>query len=201
MFDSIDHDGAGLGPGPRDDRQSRRGLLEQTTLASIDAIASMPIRPAVVVWVVALIGPCASGQVQGGGVSGVALSAGHELFGSPLLGAGIEFRIPGGDGRFSFRFGGERLRGQSNRIGIPCAGLVPPGTCFPEPLRGQSRVTRIRAGGTLRLLGGQRSALALAADWMGASTRVSTQGQTSGYTLIADKVLWGPWRPWVSSQR
>jgi hypothetical protein len=165
----------------------------------------MQIRSVAVGFVICLIGPRASSQVKGGGVSGVVLSAGHELLGNPLVGAGGEFRIPVGDGRGGFRFGGERVVGQSRRIGVPCAGLVRPGTCSPEPIRDQSQLTTIRVGGTLRLFGGQRNAVSLAADWIGAGAHVVTRGQSSGNTLIADKVLWGPWigadADWVPTVR
>jgi hypothetical protein len=131
--------------------------------------------------------------VQGGGVNGVVLSAEHELLGKPLAGGGVELRIPGGDGPFTLRLGGEWLHGQADRIGVPCAGLVRPGTCAPEPVHDRSQLTTIRGGATLRVYGGQRSAVNVAADWMMTRVSVDTHGFTSGYDLSAAKILWGPW--------
>jgi len=138
-------------------------------------------------------GPRATAQVQGGGATAVALSAKHELLGNPLVGGGVELWIPAGDGRFAFRFGGEWLHGQADRIGIPCAGLVEPGTCAPEPVHDRSRMTTARGGGMLRLAGGHNATLKLTADWMVTRVSVDTHGNASGSELTAAKMLWGAW--------
>ena len=141
-------------------------------------------------------------QIQGGSVNGVVLSANHELLGKPLVGAGVEFWIPIEQGPFTFRFGGEMVHGLANRIGVPCAGLIQPGTCAPEPVRDRSQMTTVRGGFTLRLVDGRKSTVRLATDWMVTRVSVDTHGLASGRDLTAASMLWGPrlgltadWKP------
>jgi hypothetical protein len=115
----------------------------------------------VVASLVVVVGRPAIAQVQGGSMSAVALSSDHELPGNPLMGGGAQLRVPLGDGPFAFRVGVERLSGQADRIGAPCAGLIAPGTCPQERVRDQARTT----GAALRALGGERGTLTLTADW------------------------------------
>ena len=130
-------------------------------------------------------------HAQSGDVSVVALSAGHRLLGDPLLGGGVSFRIPRRDGRLTLRFGAEQLRGRAERIGIPCAGLIFPGTCPPELLRDDVRIRSATGGAAFRVLGGRRATVALTADLAVASLRADTRGLASGTTLAVRKTLWG----------
>jgi len=167
--------------------------------------AKSPAAWLVLATVTCLIAIRAGAQVQGGGVSGVVMSTDHELLRSALVGAGVELRIPNGDGRYVFRFGAEQTRGQARRVAPPPCGLVLPGTCLPEPLVDRSQATALRAGGTIRLHGGRQTTLSLGADWVATKFQVDTYGQSNGLVGNADKVLWGPWvgldADWVPSAR
>jgi len=136
-------------------------------------------------------------------VSAVALDAHHYLLGAPLTGGAVALRGGPAGGRFTYRVGGEWLRGHNERTGIPCGGFIQPGTCAPERVRDESRLSGANAGAAVRMLGGERAALALTGDLTVASIHAETRGLTSGRSIDATKVLWGMrvgaegwWAPW-----
>lgn len=151
--------------------RSRASLLAVTLLAA--AVGAVPM------------------QAQAVAVSGVARSARHPLLTEPLLGGGAAVHWARAGGGVTYRIGVTSLRGHADRIGIPCAGLVRPGTCAPEGVRDASRFTDATAGAALRLVGGTHAVLALTADATVASVHVDTRGHESGRTLRAAKALWG----------
>lgn len=59
---------------------------------------------------------------------------GNELIGG-VLGGGLLASFPVGSSDTRILVGAEYLAGTSSRIGVPCGGLIVPGTCPPEPLQ------------------------------------------------------------------
>lgn len=138
-----------------------------------------------------VLAPTAVALAQGPTASAVAISARHQLLGDPLFGGAVGVSFPRRDGRVAFRVGADHLRGQADRIGVPCAGMIQPGTCSPEPLRDEARLTSASGGASLRMLRGQHALLAFTSDLTLASLRADTRGLTSGRALTATKLLWG----------
>jgi hypothetical protein len=128
---------------------------------------------------------------QGGGLSAVVAGADHALLGDPLVGAAAEVRIPLAGGRASARLGAEHVSGDSRRTGSPCAGLVQPGTCEPEPLRDEARLTTVSGGLGLRLLGWRSLFVEATGDLRLGHVEADTRGLTSGGRLTASKTMWG----------
>ena len=130
-------------------------------------------------------------SAQGGGISAVSVSANHRLMGDGLLGGAAHARFPFGDGRRSVRLSAERLTGDAHRTGVPCSGLIMPGTCSPEPLRDDARLNSVSGGLGLQVLALPRLVVEVAGDlrlgWISANTR----GLESGRSLSTDKSLWG----------
>lgn len=96
----------------------------------------------------------------------------------------------------------ERLRGSAERIGVPCAGLVEPGTCATEGVRDRARLGGGSIGIAFAELVQEQFDVSITADWMVAELHVHTQGLSSGRAVSASKVMWGPqlgvaslWRP------
>lgn len=125
------------------------------------------------------------------GVSAVALDASHLLLGGPLVGAGVTLGWSRPRAPVAFRANGAWLRGRADRTGVACAGLIEPGTCQPEQVHDESKLAQVDAGVAVRVLGGQRAALALTADVAIASVRSDTRGLASMRSLNAAKTLWG----------
>jgi hypothetical protein len=124
-------------------------------------------------------------------VSLVAMDVGEVRLAAPLVGAGIAGRLPLGDGGYTMRFGLEHVRGAATRTGVPCAGLIEPGTCAPERVRDDARLTVVTAGIARDLLTTHRSRLAVLADIALAGARADARGATSGRVLSADELLIG----------
>jgi hypothetical protein len=156
-------------------------MRTRTRVASFHHIALIPL----------LLTSASAALAQSGDVSVIALSAGHRLLGDPLIGGGASLRVPRRDGWLTLRFGAEQLRGRAERIGIPCAGLIFPGTCPPELLRDDVRIVTATSGAAFRLLGGRHATVALTADLGVASLRADTHGLASGTRLAVRKALWG----------
>jgi hypothetical protein len=81
--------------------------------------------------------------------------------------------------------------GSSNRIGAPCSGLVKPGTCGPEPLRDESRMTTAAAGLAVRLFENPRVAVHLTADARLGLVGADTRGAISGGSISASTEIGG----------
>jgi len=144
----------------------------------------------VAVFAVALGGPVAA-RAQGASVSAVVISAQHMLLGSPLTGGALGVSIRRRDSPVALHFEAAISHGHAGRIGVPCAGLIQPGTCAAEPLRDETRLTSISGGTTFRVFHRRHVLVALTGDLMLASLRADTRGLTSGQTLTASKTLWG----------
>jgi hypothetical protein len=151
---------------------------------------TLPRAPRLAAAALALLAPAPS-LAQGVGVSAVALSGQHYLLGDPLTGAAVGITLPRRGSRLTFRLGAERMRGGAERTGIPCAGLIQPGTCPPERVRDDARLTGASGGAAFRLLGRRRATIALTADLSLASLRSATRGLTSGDSIWVTKVMWG----------
>ena len=154
--------------------------------------------------VAALLSLPDTSAAQGASVSAVSVSTNHSLLEDRLFGAAARLNVPLLGGHLSARLGAERLSGDSRRTGAPCAGLIRPGTCAPEPLRDDARLTSVAGGLALRVLSSQRFALEVAGDLRLGRVRADTRGLTSGGTLTAGKTLWGgdvgvegSWSPWT----
>ena len=119
----------------------------------------------------------------------VRLSARHELLGTPLMGPAADITLPRQAGRIVFRFGAEKLVAHSSRVGFTCAGLVPPGTCAPQPVRDDARILSANGGVVLRVLSLRHADLELTADVSAASVRAVTFGLKDGGRLAATKLL------------
>lgn len=140
---------------------------------------------------VALLVSPAGALAQGASANAIVISARHPLLGDPLTGAAISVNLPRRDRRFSLRLDVERVSGRADRIGIACAGLIQPGTCPPEQLRDESRVTSASGGALLHVLHWRRVRLTATTDLELASVRTETRGRSSGGLLAAAKMLWG----------
>jgi hypothetical protein len=128
---------------------------------------------------------------QGASVGAVIISARHPLLGDPLTGAALSVSVPQRDERLALRFGADRLHGRADRYGVACAGLIQSGTCPPEPLRDEARLTSASGGVVFRVLHWRHALMAITSDLTLASLQTETHGRTSGRTLAAAKMLWG----------
>lgn len=128
---------------------------------------------------------------QGASVGAVIISARHPLLGDPLTGAALSVSVPRRDERLTLRFDADRLRGQADRYGTACAGLILSGTCPSEQLRDEARLTSASGGVAFRVLHWRHALMAITTDLTLASLRAETRGRTSGRTLAAAKMLWG----------
>ncbi|MFN8572176.1 MAG: hypothetical protein U0132_08970 [Gemmatimonadaceae bacterium] len=154
--------------------------------------------------VVAIVRPAAAQQVNAGLV---AVSSDHELLGDPLLGGQLGVRWQVGGSRFVIRAMAAASRQTSNRIGIPCAGLIPPGDdCAEQPLRDEATFREAAVGGVIRVLGSARAELGLTADLTVGRITADSRASLDGRVLSADRTLWGTtfgaeatWFPWPSS--
>jgi hypothetical protein len=141
---------------------------------------------------------------QNGSVSAVVMETDHELLTSRLTGAAAHVSFPIHSGPVSIRVGAERLGGTSHRIGAPCAGLVQPGTCQPEPMRDDGLVVAGTAGLGIQVIAWRRIVFDLTGDLSFVNVQVDSRGLTSGGTISAGKELWdgdigveGTWFPWT----
>jgi hypothetical protein len=141
---------------------------------------------AVVVFAVTAVGDASAQSVT---VSATSAAAQHPLLGESLVGASIAVRTR--EAPTTFQFEVSHARARSGRIGAPCAGLIRPGSCPPEPLRDDARFLSASGGGALRVLRAERVSVALTGDLSLASMRADTRGETSGGRLFASKTLWG----------
>lgn len=161
-------------------------------------------RYAALIAVAAAVFPAAAGA-QDISIGAIAISANHELLGQPLVGGGVRYGVSWGDSPFSARVGVDRVTGSARRTGAPCGGFIQPGTCPDEPLRDDARLSAVTGGFAVRLLNRQRVTVSLIGDVDFASVRVDTRGLTSGDSISATQILWGPsagvelaWLPWTS---
>lgn len=106
-------------------------------------------------------------------------------------GGGVTLRLGRAESRVGWRFAADHLRSSNSRIGMACAGLIMPGTCFAEQLSDDTRSTIGTGGMTYRLLGNQQVAFGLAADATLARVQADTRGLVSRRELAASKMLWG----------
>jgi hypothetical protein len=141
---------------------------------------------AVAMLAVAAVGVASAQSVT---ISGTSALAQHPLLGESLLGASIAIRTR--EAPTTFQFEVSHARARSGRIGAPCAGLIRPGSCPPEPLRDDARLLSASGGGALRVLRAERVSVSLTGDLSLASVRADTRGETSGGRLSASKTLWG----------
>ena len=139
---------------------------------------------------VGIAGPVAA-RAQGASVSAVVISAEHMLLGRPLTGGAVGVSLRRRDTPIALDFEAAISHGHAGRIGVPCAGLIQPGTCAAEPLRDEARLTSASGGTTLRMFHGRHALVALTGDLVLASLRADTRGLSSGQTLTAAKTLWG----------
>ena len=164
----------------------------------------MARRPSIGVLLVALATTIATttGAAQSVGLRAVAADVRHPLLGG-LLGGAAEVMIPLGAQGLELALGGEHLVGRSRRVGAPCGGFPPPGTCGPEAVRDDGRSTALSAG--VRLPVGRDHPIALRVGGGLAVAFVSNtrHGLVSGTRLTASKALWradveaeASWRPW-----
>lgn len=157
-------------------------------------------------WRAALAVMCAfpAGAVaQSASISASVIDANHYLLSSRLAGAAARLSYPFHNGPVSIRIGAERLAANSHRIGAPCAGLVQPGTCQPEPVRDDAHFTAAIAGLGVRVLDSRRLAVNLTGDLSFVVLNVDSHGLTSGGSISAGKGMWdtnvgveGAWSPW-----
>jgi hypothetical protein len=115
----------------------------------------------------------------------------HPLLATRLSGLGLMIRLPTQDGRYAVRLGAARLSSSAERIGIPCAGLIQPGTCAPERMRDDAELSEASLGAWVRLVGLSRVTLALTGDLSADRIHVDSRGLVSGGELAASKTLWG----------
>lgn len=132
----------------------------------------------------------------------LAISAHHELLGNRLTGGSATMNFPQGGGQLVLRLGLERSSGEADRTGTTCAGLVQPGPCSSERVRDDAHLSSAIGGAAVRLVAMPHVSVAVEGDFAVASLRTDTRGLTSGNSLAASKMMWGPraglnlsWRP------
>jgi hypothetical protein len=81
-----------------------------------------------------------------------------------LIGIGAQATVPLRNRSLAIRLGLERLTGGTDRIGTPCAGLIEPGTCAPEPVHDDARATTGSIGVVMLAKRWNRIALAAGGD-------------------------------------
>jgi hypothetical protein len=113
----------------------------------------------------------------------------HTLLGDPV-GVGAFLTFPEGE-RIRMRLGYEFFSGDLSRTGIPCAGLIPPGTCAPEPLRQEARMHALSTAVPLALAGRERFRLHLVPGARVGRLSGDTRGLESGRSLSAEETVWG----------
>ena len=133
----------------------------------------------------------AAGAAAAIGVHGIGIIGPKPLLGERLYGAGLVFDIPLRSGRSAFRLAADVTRSATDRIGVPCGGLIQPGTCAPEPVRDRAQFAMISAGLSRRVIGSVQNGVALTVDVALALAHVETTGVASGRTLPASKTFWG----------
>lgn len=140
---------------------------------------------------------------QGGSISAVVLDVDNYLFTTPLIGVSGRLTHQVVNTPLFILVGAERLTRQSRRIGSTCTGLVPAGTCPPEPLRDNGRFIAGTAGVGIRIFDRRRIALNLTGDVGFSVINLDTHGMTSGGSISARKELWDSelgveavWSPW-----
>lgn len=143
-------------------------------------------------------------MAQSGSISLVTAAADHRLMRDPLGGASALVTVPFGQGGRSVRLQFERLFGDATRTGVPCSGLIEPGTCPPEPLADDARMATMAAGMGFPLMRRARFAAQVTTDVRLGRVSVDTRGLVSGDALAARKGLWGAdiglqgvWSPWA----
>lgn len=119
------------------------------------------------------------------------LDADNDRLGSPLFGGGIGIRWGNSGRALSYRVGVERVNGRERRFGIPCAGLIEPNTCLPEPLTDDGRATTVRLGVGVRLLQRTRVELLVGGNLTLSAVTTRSTGEESARTLDASKALVG----------
>lgn len=149
------------------------------------------IRPTHLLAAVIVLASSAAASAQSIGVNALSVAADHYLLDKSLQGASVTLRTAERGKAVTFQLEVAHARARSGRIGVPCAGLILPGTCPPEPLRDNGRLLSAGGGAALRVLRTQRVTVALTADVSAASVRADTRGLSSGATLTAAKTLWG----------
>jgi len=165
-------------------------------------MSSLRTRLSVAVAIAATLSIPAIGTAQGVDVGVLALAARHQLLGNRLTGGSATMNFPQGAGQLVFRLGLERATGAADRLGTTCTGLIQAGTCSPERVRDDARLTSAIGGAAVRLVVVPHLSVAFEGDIAVASVHADTRGLTSGTTVAASKVLWGPrlglnmsWRP------
>jgi hypothetical protein len=151
---------------------------------------------------IVLCGVPAIVDAQRWGVSAVAIVTSHELLDGVLVGPALRGRFPlGGEvvGRISF----ERTAGSSNRLGIPCSGIIPPDGCEAEPLRDDGRLTSFTLGIAFPFLTRHSVVLESALSLRAARgltrtfTRNEAQALSDGQFLLGgDFAIDATWSPW-----
>lgn len=125
---------------------------------------------------------------------GLTLRAGAANIGNPLIGGvaggGLLGSIPVGSNGARLLVGAEYLAGTSSRFGIPCAGLIAPGSCAPEPLRDRAAASSGLVGIRLPAWHERRAAVYLGGDLGVSWLRSRTRGEASGREIHAAKAMW-----------
>jgi hypothetical protein len=137
----------------------------------------------------ASVAPPALGQSAG--VEAVSASSGHRLLSDGLFGAAARATFPLGGASRWLRLGVEHLSGEARRTGSPCSGLIEPGTCQPEPLRDDARLTSLTGGLGVPLLVRSRLVVEVTGDLRLGWARADTKGLESDRRLSANKTVWG----------
>jgi hypothetical protein len=144
-------------------------------------------------------------SAQSVGVSLITASANHDLLGERLSGGAIRIGYALPRTPLSLRLSAEKLSGDASRFGVPCAGLIPPAGCDPEPLRDDASLTIATGGVGLHMLSWRRLLVEATGDFGAGRIRVDTRGLTSGKMLRATKTVWSnavgleaSWLPWAS---
>ena len=151
-----------------------------------------------------LLSPLAAGA-QTGSISIVVAAPNHELMADPLGGGSALIALPLSEGGHSLRLQVEWLAGNAHRTGIPCAGLIELGTCPPEPLVDDARMTTVAIGLGFPLLRRARFDAGVTVDARLGNVSVDTRGRVSGDGLRARRFLWGGdvglQGSWIPSER
>jgi len=142
--------------------------------------------------ILVLVVAAAEARAQTVGANAVVLVSSHEPLGSPLIGGEFFVRTRGADSTFSLSISGARMRGEADRFGVPCAGLVPPtADCAARPLRDEGRVIAGSIGAGYPVFRHQRIRFSIIGDLTLAHFQVETRPKAGGDALVAEEMMIG----------
>lgn len=115
--------------------------------------------------------------------------SGNDLLGS-LPGVDATLHVPTSE-RVGLVLGAEWLQATRDETGVPCAGLIQPGTCAPERVARQGRLFTLGVGVVGSVVRRPHAALDFMLGLRAGDARTSTRGRTSGRSISGGEAVLG----------